>query len=78
VKARDAIKAVANALYHEAVDKHAEGMTLIQRSARLEQISKIASDAEAEAVVDVLIEEGLILVEEPEEDIWLTSEGGDA
>jgi hypothetical protein len=57
MSARDELKAMADVLYLQAVDKHAEGMNLLQTSTRLEQLSRIATEAEAEEIITMLADD---------------------
>jgi hypothetical protein len=72
--ARQRLQDIADALWIKAVDAHAEGMALIERSARLRQLSQICTtDEQAERMLVQLEQEGLV-----EPSIPCTSDGGEA
>lgn len=61
-QARMQLRALALELHGKSVDKHVEGMALSRRAARVEQLSEVATDAQAIRFRDALIEEGLLVV----------------
>jgi hypothetical protein len=71
--ARESLLEIADGLYVKAVDAHAEGMSLLERSVRIRQLAKIATDEEAERLLAALEVGGLIEPEFP-----CTSDGGEA
>lgn len=72
--ARQRLQDIADVLWNKAVDAHAEGMALIERSTRLRQLARMATtDEQAERMLAQLEEEGLV-----EPSIPCTSDGGEA
>ena len=68
-----ALKALADALYVQAADAHAEGMALTERSARIRQLAHILNEDEAAKLLHDLQEEGVAPL-----GIVCTADGGEA
>lgn len=71
--ARKALKEIAAALRLQAIDCHADGMSLLERSVRISQLAKWTTDEEAEQLLADFEAEGLI-----QSSITCTSDGGEA
>lgn len=67
------LEAIADLLHLQAVDAHAEGMALIERSTRIRQLAHILSDEEAERLLNDLLQDGTAPL-----GVVCTSDGGEA
>lgn len=70
---KSALRVIADLLYVQAADAHAEGMALTERSARIRQLAHILTDEEAAKLLHDLQEEGVAPL-----GVACTSSGGEA
>jgi hypothetical protein len=70
--AREALRDIADALYGQAAERHAEGMALLERSTRIRQLAHMCSDEQAERLLADLEAQG----DAPS--IKCTADGGEA
>jgi hypothetical protein len=71
--AREALQDIADALYAQAAERHAEGMALVERSSRIRQLAQMCSDAQAEHLLAALEADGTA-----NPSIVCTADGGEA
>ena len=55
--AREQLSDMADSLYAQAVEKHAEGMALLQESTRISQLSRMLTEDECEQLLNMLLAE---------------------
>jgi hypothetical protein len=60
--AREILLACAKELYEQAAELHGEGVVMVRRAARMEQLAKIGADDLVCEMQTALVEEGLIEV----------------
>lgn len=60
--ARDLIGMVADQIEEKAVEAHIEGIALLRRAAKLEQLSEIMTERQAELCLNNLVTSGLVRV----------------